>query len=272
MTKQRQLSSSLLFVALTLTAPALATTDPLADTVELDTFGWRLDQDFSAKTIFYAPEIRFLDAVTMRHFPSGSLVVQYEGPQRLLIHHAKSQVRRLGRKYGRTYENQDRLREWETEPRPSDWWGRRWFESLPSDQGGAPDKPYIHVVGSEIDWKFGPLTISNTFKLKLDYVAVLSLNTDPISPSSHNPQPISVDVSPTGGADLGTTVRFKFKPNVRLGLSQDGSIIGFLRKLSVRASFDVILRGSRFLSGDIEFSFDPEDGVSLSFEVSFAEW
>lgn len=231
--------------------------------------------DFDLKPdYYYAPETSWADSVMMTKLPPGSLVVQYDGPQKLLIKHARSQVRRYARRYRKYSDGEPtRLNVWNNEVTLDGWWNRTWLESRPADKGGAPAKPYIHTVGKELTWRFGPLTISNMLRVKLDYFAVFKLNPDPGEETGdRNPPPVSLDVKTTRSATFGTKVKFKVRPDIRIGMPKSDGWLSALRSIAVRANFEVVLRGIRVIRGDIVLKYKPGDDLSLQFGMTIGDW
>jgi hypothetical protein len=162
----------------------------------------------------------------------------------------------------------------------SQWWTREWYDSLPSDKGGAPRVPYIHTYGREISWKFGPITLSNTFKVKIDYVAAFRLNADPQPPSVEadpikppKASSIAIDVDSDRQPFSSTTVKFKVRPNVRVGLPRlDKGWWSFLRKVALRADLIVFIRGRPIIQGDAELSYSPRKGFVFKFGITLGIW
>ena len=278
--RQRNLSSApiILVPLLFLTTPASATeTVTGVDESQwsprhLDALTVDLDYDYTL------PETDWLSTVTMTHVPAGSLYVVPKGTQRLTIKHAWSQVRRFNRRHNRRSgfpSPRKAYSPWDGVQPSTLWWTRSWLDSMPTKKGGAPQHPYVHVVGRDIDWTLGPITISNTLKVKFDYVAAFSLNTDPKPPAGEDkPQPISIDVVPemSSSTTLGTHVRVKVRPRIRVGLPKDNEWFSLLRNVSLRVELDLVHFGRHLLHGEVELNYKYGQGLSLHFGVALVAW
>jgi hypothetical protein len=266
-----------MLVALSYTTPTFATgVAPKVDLSQNDE-DRSSDIDFSESLYDYRdmPEIRWEDSVMMTKLPAGSLIVKYDGPQKILIKHARSQVRRYARRYSKYSEGaQPQIDVWNQNVDLSAWWTRSWMASMPSSKGGAPDQPYVHTIGSEITWDFGPLTFSNMLKVKIDYVAVLKWNPDPGERTSErDPPPSSFDVKPTRAASIGSRFKVKVKPIIRLGMPKEGWI-STIRSLALQADIDIVVFGVRFISGEVLLKYEPakEHELTLTFGFSITSW
>jgi len=264
-------------VTMCLAAPALAQTG--GQSTE-----WLLpkntDYQFDITPDYWAPESPWVDSVTMHRIPRGSLYRNYSGPTRFVLKLARGQVKRFARKYYEHSEAPHRLRMNIGGGPVHSWWTREWYDSMPSSKGGAPDVPFVHTYGREISWKIGPLTISNSFKVKLDYIAVFKLNADPQEPSTKDDpikppkaSSIAIDVHPYRQTINTTTVKFKVRPNVRVGTPHlsDGWWT-FIRKLAIRADLVIFNRGRVVVQANAEVSYTPGKGVSLKFGVVLGIW
>jgi len=153
------------------------------------------------------------------------------------------------------------------------WWNRTWWESLPPEKGGAPAVPYVHVYGKENELRLGPLSITNTFKLRFDYVGFFELNPDPVDHEhGQRSAPISLDVRSAQDAVFGTRIKFHVKPHIRLGLPQDGDWLSFLRGASLRGSFEIQRRGEDIIVGEVEIKWRQRDGVVVTLEIALVRW
>ncbi len=255
-------------------SPVFAT-DSSIETAQFRDWSVRWDDvDFDPNPIYYVPEASFLDSVTMTRLPPGSLRVSYAGPHRLLFKHANSQFRRFVRKYETLEEDPIRLdhrgtADWSSEQ----WWHRAWIDSLPSEKGGAPDEIYHHVIGKEIRWKFGPITISNMLRIKLDYIAVFKLDTDPTDFQGEPKKArVVVDIHTPKGAVAGARFKFRLRPHIRIALLRIGDWAEFLKTASIRAELDVIVRGQRVLKGMVELRYEPDDGLRFEINLELVSW
>ena len=223
----------------------------------------------------YEPaEPSLISLVTMRRFPAGSLIVDYDGPQRLAIKHARSQVRLFARRYQQRSDNPPiDLDVWNNAPTTDAWWSRTWLDSLTPEMGGAPAEAYVHTVGTELSWSVGPLTLSNTLKFKLNYLAVFNFNPDPGEETGdRSPPPVSIDVNAAEGASVGTWVKFKLRPNISVGLPSGDDWLGAIRNISIRAEFDITVYGTQVLKGDVVLKYTPGDDLTFLFEVTIGRW
>lgn len=228
----------------------------------------------------------FLDLVTMRSLPEGSLYTRYEGVHSVVMRQLRSQCRRFTRQA---------LREgWYVPDDASDptrdlyrqidrgvdiqsngaWWNRRWWESLPAEKGGAPAQPYVHVYGCENTWRLGPLSASNTMRVKFDYLAFFEIDPDPIEPDHPaRMHPLAIDVRPaTDEGPFGPFFRVDVKPRFQIGMPRDEALDGLLRGVSLQVSFEIWNTRSRLIKGDVAVRWRPSDGVTASFEVALTSW
>jgi len=286
--RRRQLSVSSAVLLILLPTTTLAG-EPVIETVETHP-AIDLAQPLKLQLSFdyYSAEHEnsFLNAVTMTSSPPGSLRIHFTGFHGFVVKHIRSQYRRFVRHAMRAgwyvlpdaalsrREVYQRVDHDGFDPLMNGvWWQRSWFESLPPEQGGAPLVPHVHVYGKSTAWKFGPLTVTNTFKVKFDYVAFFELNPDPVSHEhSGRSSPVSLDVRPLQSASFGTRFRFRIKPHIRLGIPRDGDLMSFLRGASLRGTFDVQRRGRRLLSGEVEVKWRPRDGVVVTLELALLSW
>lgn len=266
-------------VTMCLAAPALAATtkqSAVSWSAPAPGVDYRLRIDIGC----LLPETSWTDMVTMRRIPRGSLYIDYKGPTRFALKLARNQVRRFARRYYEHSENPHKLRLNINGGPVHQWWTREWYDSLPSDKGGAPDVPFVHVYGKEISWKLGPLTISNTLRLKIDYVAAFKLNADPQELSTKvdpikppKASSIAIDVHPSGSPINTTTVKFKVRPNIRVGTPHlDDGWWSFIRKLAIRADLMIFIRGRVIVQANAEISYTPGKGVSLKFSIALGIW
>ena len=288
MRKRRQLilSLSLFLILSPLTAHATETVTDLIETRPLTTFDERLHLNLSFNYHSVPSTRDTLSAITMRRLPPGSLLTRYEGFHGFVISHIRSQFRRFVRHSIREgwyvppdstlstrsiYERVDHG--WGGPQTDGVWWQRDWMDSLTLERGGAPATPYIHTYGEENAWRAGPLTLTNTFKIKFDYIAFFELNPDPISHEhSARHTPISLDVRPLHGATFGTLLKFSIKPRLRLGLPQDGNWESVIRGLSLRGTFELQQSGYKIIDGEVEIKWRPDDGVVATLELALVRW
>lgn len=272
--QRRHLFASSMLLTLICASPVFATDSPI-ETSQFRDWSIRWDGvDFDPNPIYYAPETSFLDSVTITRLPPGSLRVSYAGPLRLLFKYANSQFRRFVRKYQAPEEDPIRLDTWNnTDWSVDSWWRRSWLDSLPSEKGGAPDEVYHHVVGKEIHWRFGPITFSNTLRVKLDYVAVFKLDTDPTDFQGEPKKArVVIDIHTPKGGVAGTRFKFRLRPHIRVALLKTGDWAEFLKTASIRAELDIIIRGKRVLKGMVELRYEPDDGLRFEINLEFVSW
>jgi hypothetical protein len=269
---------SSLIVAAFLTSSAFAVNEQHIEVESRNKPRYALDCRFDFGNTVYIPESNFVDMVTMTRIPAGSLWRDYKGPTRLVLKAARSHVRKFARKYHEHSEHPERLVLNIRGGPTADWWDREWYDSLPSDKGGAPDKPYIHTYGKEIEWQFGPITISNTLKVRFDYIGAFNLDTDaqPVA-EKHDPDKLPkggrmvLDLRPDKEFSYGTTVKFKVRPSIRVGLPRKGWV-DILRKVSVRACMSLFIRGKQFIDAEAELTYKPRRGLMLTFGVAVNIW
>lgn len=275
--RQLLLLSSLFILALSPTA--FATNHPSSKTnasdnksEETSEFDFNLAPDYYY--YYYAPATSWADSVTMTSLPPGSLIVDYNGPQELIIKHARSQVRRYTRRYRQYSEAPSYdVDVWNNAPDLNAWWTRSWMASLPPEQGGAPAQPYVHTIGKELTWSYGPFTISNTLKLKIDYLAVFKFNPDPgENTGDANPPLASVDVRSVEPASFGSRFRLNVRPSVQVGLPRSDGWLSALRSIAIRAEFDIIIFDVRLARGDVVLEYKPDAEFSLQVGVTIGVW
>ena len=288
MRKRRQpILSLVLYLSLTpLTARA---TEPVIDSLEIRpraSFDEHLRLDLGYRAYLAPTTEDTLRAITMRRLPPGSLLTRFDGFHSFAIKHVRSQFRRFVRHAMRegwyvqndeavptraVYEQVDHS--WDDPQINGVWWQRSWMDSLPPDQGGAPATPYIHTYGEENSWRLGPFTLTNTLKLKFDYIAFFELNPDPVSHEhSKHQSPISLDVRSIHGTTFGTHFKFNIKPHIRVGLPEDGDWLSILRGISLRGTFEAEQGGHKVIDGEVEIKWRPDDGVVVTLELALARW
>ena len=274
MYRQLLLLSPLL--ALVFVSPASALDYSTSVAVNSDSKSKRLAElDFDLTPDYlHAPETSWADSVMMTSLPPGSLIVRYDGPQKIIIKHARSQVRRYSRRYREYGEGKHRdIDVWNEAVSLSGWWSRSWMASLPPEKGGAPAQPYVHTIGKEITWSYGPFTLSNMLRLKIDYVAAFKFNTDPGDKTSDtDPPPVSLDVRAAKSTSFGTGFRIKVKPTIRVGMPKSDGWLSVIRSLAVRAEFDIVIFGVRFIRGDIVLKYKPDAEFSIQVGLVVGIW
>ena len=229
----------------------------------------------------------WLASVTMRDLPEGSLHYRFRGFHRFALRHARSQYRRFVRRAARNG--------WYVRPEDQDasplfdnnyernyvpgfnngaWWQRAWYDSLPPEKGGAPATPFIQTIGDDTAWSWGPLTVTNSFNVRFDYIAFFELNPNPVETQGSSPEKrATLDIRPAAPTSVtATSFKFDIKPRVRVGMPRDGNLESLLRELSARASMEVRHRGVPIVQAEIEASWSPQDGPSVTFEVALVNW
>lgn len=287
MTRQHLLLSAFILL---LAAPAAAYDEHQTTSVSRPpTSDLRLNIDFS-EVYYDAPESSFVDSVTMRTLPAGSMVFEYRGVHRLAIRQARSQYRRAVKTAVR--------RGWYVRPESDDfeplfradterdfaghhvngaWWTRSWMDSLPSEKGGAPDDPYVHVFGAKTELDLGLLRISNELNVKLNYISFLELNPNPVDQDQRSlgrRPTIAVDVKPLGDEPRtgGTDVKFAMRPRFRVGAPTGGSWLEVLKGISLRGLVEIRSRGKKIIEGEVAIKWEPDDGLVMTFDLSLASW
>lgn len=228
----------------------------------------------------------FLNAVTMRELPPGSLYVTYDGLHGVVVKHLRSQFRRFTRQAARegwmvrqddddTFRAlHERLAHTPADARSNGhWWHRSWLDSLPEEKGGAPTVPYVHTYGSETSWEFGPVTVTNTLKVKFDYIAFFEINPEPISHDHSRKTPrVTLDVRSIRAASFGTQFTFDIKPKVSIGMPNTSGVMSALRYAALQGNFVIRHSGHKLIEGQAEVRWDPREGFVVSVEVSLVSW
>lgn len=131
-----------------------------------------------------------VDQVTLTRLPPGSLVVRYEGLQGLVVRRLQRELRvRWQRSLrdawdagvldddayeGALEEMYDELTDVAAGGR---WWTRSWRDSLPEAKGGAPARPYVHIVGQRVEvLRLGWLSLTSDGRARVDGLTVLRLD------------------------------------------------------------------------------------------------
>lgn len=231
------------------------------------------------------PRADWIQSVTMTRIPVGSLTVRYDGLHRVVLREFRRQCRQLirrGRSHGWMFEPDDDLpavpvvdRDRSCDRSVGVWWQRNWWESLPETKGGAPRKAFVHTYGKELDFRFGPITVTNTLKLKIDYLGLFELNPDPDEKSKASVRSrMSVDIRPlTEGATLGEAVRVKVKPLIQLCSPRADRWETFVREVALRFDIEIRARNKPILEGDctVRWRTDTRELIA-SVEFSLASW
>lgn len=241
--------------------------------------------DLSLSDLRFEPHDAFLNSVTMRSLPQGSLYTRFDGLHGVVMRQLRGQARRFTRQALREgwYVDdetlsfrRDLLRRVDGGVDPlvnGAWWNRRWWESLPEEQGGAPTRAYVQTIGCENAWRLGPISASNTLKLRFDYLAFFEVDPDPIEPD--HPErlaPVALDVRPIDEGMFGPFLRVDIRPRIQIGMPKDLEMTGLLRGAALRVSFEIWNTQKKLVVGDVSLRWRPEDGVSASFEVALASW
>ena len=303
--------------ALLAAPPALAFPAPDRDELSLDERTWaaRLDPGAEVSTlqepILLQPRVPAWGAVAEPSLLTrqlafsfearipGSVVVRYEGIEGYVVRQLRSRLRSTWHRRVRReihdagpYDPSPRermaeigwaLRDHEAGGR---WWERSWFHSLPAHKGGAPDRPFVHVVGRRVTWRLGPVSFSNDLRIKVAPVAELRLEPGAIGREDGEagalrardhahlgraddeawaglsplreagalliPDSLDLVLTPEAEAGLvdGLHCRLRVRPRAKVGLGSD--LREAKGELSVRADLDFLL-GS-----------DPADAYSLA--------
>lgn len=227
----------------------------------------------------------FLNSVTMRELPPGSLYIDYDGVHGVAVKHLRSQFRRFARQAARkgwliqqdddTFRTlHERLAHIPADARSNGhWWQRSWLDSLPEDKGGAPTVPYAHTYGSETSWDFGPFTVTNTLKIRFDYIAFFEINPEPISHDHRRKSPrVTLDVRSVKGTSFGTRFRFDVKPKISVSLPKSSDVMSALRYAAIQGDFEIRHSDRKLIEGQAEIRWDPREGLVASVEVSLVSW
>ena len=238
-----------------------------------------------------------ISSLTMKSLPRGSLRVSYAGPYALIANQVKRQFRNLlseqsSREDPYLSNPEIQLRQhrrdnlWHYEDGGDNWWERNWWESMIPAKGGAPLGTYTHVIGSEERFKFGPVTMTNTFQFSLERLGFIQFNSDTDSKidvlrqsngqaQSNRRQPklhVALDVRPSNQFGGGTTILFNLKPKLQLGIPDSGTILSALRSASLRAEFEVIYHGELVARSEISVRYDPSQGAAITIDLAFLSW
>jgi len=293
MTNRRQVQflSGLIAVIL-LIQPAYGTTDPhLVENHETPLTPIFEPTKLRLSFFDYPEPTTFVDQVSMTRLPPGSLRVEYRGLHKPIMRYAHRQFRKYWNKqiYTRTefMLDHEQRAHWEDQgwawadfAAGGQWWTRSWMDSLTPEHGGAPTVPVVHTVGQDAEWKFGPLTVSNTLKAKFDYVAVLNIDSDPDTPQVDPTKlprrgsrtPIVVDVHTPEDFSYGTRVKFKVRPHIRVGIPKHADWMSLLRGASLRAEAQIYVGGQPVLNIQAEVKYKPLMNVVATIDIAFVAW
>jgi hypothetical protein len=228
----------------------------------------------------------WLDQVTMRDYPEGSIRYEFRGFHKFIVRHIRSQYRRFVRQavhrgwYVRDESNDDwplfmsrAESDFNGGHTNGNWWQRSWIDSLSPEQGGAPYDQIVHYIGSDSEIELGPLVITNGLGIRLKNIQLFEVNPNPVETqgAKHAPR-ATIDIHASERSFRGTDFRFDVKPRVRIGAPQGGDWTSALRALSLRGQIEVHHRGKRIIEAEFEIKWDPEDGPSMTFDVSFVNW
>jgi len=227
----------------------------------------------------------WIESVTMTELPPGSIVTRFDGLHGFIMKQLRGQCRRFVRLstdrqwyVPREADSQPaywttRERDWVGASINGAWWTRSWLQSRAHDEGGAPKSPIIHTYGSELCWRFGPLSLSNTFKVRLDYIGLLELAPDPVEPQGQlRRSPVSIDVTPDGRVSLGHSIVFNAQPRVRLSVPKGSDLLSVIQGASLDVTFDLARRGRSVIRGGVQLSWKSSSGLELSVDFEVFNW
>lgn len=134
--------------------------------------------------------VDFVRQVSLTRLPPGSLIVEYEGIQGLVVRKLQSRMRKQwmddlteayeegllddGGYVAKLGEARDALADFRCGGR---WWERSWLDSLTPERGGAPAQPYVHTFGERIEvLRFGDLSFTNDLRGRVDGLGSLSFD------------------------------------------------------------------------------------------------
>jgi len=235
----------------------------------------------------YRDANNWLNSVTAYRATPGSLVIRYEGVQRLLVRQARSQERwfiRMAVRHGWYVRpevndfsplfNSQAESDWDGHNLNGAWWSRSWLDSRTPENGGAPYRPYVHTTGKETTLNLGPLSITNELNVRLDYVGLFEVNPNPVPQNGEKRAArLSVDVRPLPATNTTRhAIRFSVRPRVRIGVPRAGSWQELLRGASLRGAFEISHLGRRIIAGDVAVKWSPERGVTVIAEVALVSW
>lgn len=131
----------------------------LAEKLEYDT-DFRINLDYNYATITPIFENNLLDQVTFNSWIPGSLKLKYIGIHAVILDQAERYTKRIINSNTRRLYHNTNMTEKEannvflytsSNNNPfGNWWDRKWFQSLPSDKGGAPDTIETIYIGHHI--------------------------------------------------------------------------------------------------------------------------
>ncbi|RMG06726.1 MAG: hypothetical protein D6731_25120 [Planctomycetota bacterium] len=152
----------------------------------LPNLDFRLRLELPSYTESPAPLPSFLRQVSFRPRVPGSIAVDHHGLRGFALKHVTRRLRSLWgrslrdlyRKGNLPFEEYRRLEErrrWALHDHAvgGRWWERSWLDSLPPEKGGVWRGIYVHHVGrtSEL-FSWGPFSLNNEFRLRVDRVAL----------------------------------------------------------------------------------------------------
>lgn len=225
--------------------------------------------DYNLRLPEYVPDkdITFTDQTSLTYLPPGSLRIEYRGLYKPIMR----QVYRRFQKFWHdslkeqiNFMSDAEIRQelfeqetaWIDHVNGGQWWTRSWIFSLNPDNGGAPAKPYVHIIGTNTEWRAGPLTISNTLKLKFDYIAIFKFEEieqpTPLSPYDlHNKPSLELDVRTIFHVKKSASkLRIKIRPRVKLGSPKGNDYRMIARTIAIR--MDIMITTHKRRSVNIE--------------------
>jgi len=176
----------------------------------------------------------FLSQVTNPTLPVGSFGIKYDGLDEIAIEQLQKKARsfcrdQLQRHFTEgdlsyeAYQSKLALLDVRTDI-IGNWWERRWFESLPSEKGGAPEVPVYQTVGSRHKMvNVGRFSMDNTGHFLYRGVDVVTVDSDTrVVPRNINaqlmePTPTRKNLDLLFGQMLhNDSIKFNCKPIVKL--------------------------------------------------------
>ena len=236
----------------------------------------------------------FLDQITMRNYPRGSTHIEYRGLY-------KPTIKLLYRTYKRFWSQSDRdennyrriesLRAlerskqqvWDDFERGGKWWTRSWLESLPEDKGGAPTSPIYNYIGNDVEWKLGPITLTNSLTARIDYIGVFSFE----ATDQDTLNPLTDQETPEIGHEEALRLRFAaeevksfgrlkikagIRPHVSIGPPTGGDLKSIVRTIAIKAKAKLFFRGLAIIQAGLQIKIKRLRDLIFCFDVAFVAW
>lgn len=227
----------------------------------------------------------WVDSVSMSRPPPGSLMIRYDGLHGFMMKQIRGQCRQFVRrsiKQGWMVRADDEdapiyqsvvERDWVGFHTNGAWWTRSWMDSLTPERGGAPSTPFTHTYGREVTLRRGPIEVTNTLKVRFDYIGLFEVNPDPVEPQSQaRTSPIALDVQPDGDLSVGSCVLFKVRPKLRIAVPRSADPGELVKSAAVQVSFEIVEWGKTIIKGEVQVNWRAPGETSVTFDMTLAAW